>query len=149
MLTLSPLPLDTMLPPPTSTYNAQSSPIGCRPAWDTSSLFSITHSRQSVLYHSQSSVCSPTLTVVSLFSNTHSRQSVLYHSQSSVCSLSLTVVSLFFITHSRPRLTFRTTNSNPFSITNFHKLFLPSGLLLSHHRHGRKSLIGNTTLLHT
>ena len=112
------------------------------------SLFSITHSRQYV-YHSQSSVCSLSLTVVSLFSVTHSRQSVLYHSQSSVCSLSLTVVSLFFITHSRPRLTFRTTNSNPFSITNFHKLFLPSGLLLSHHRHGRKSLIGNTTLLHT
>ncbi|CAI8048725.1 hypothetical protein GBAR_LOCUS26854, partial [Geodia barretti] len=36
---LNPLPSDTMLPPPTSTYNVQSSPLGynalCRPVWDT------------------------------------------------------------------------------------------------------------------
>ena len=72
----------------------------CQPAWETPtvvSLFSVTHSRQSVLYHSQSPVCSLSLTVVSLFSVTHSRQSVLYHSQSSVCSVSLTVVSLFWM----------------------------------------------------
>ena len=64
-------------------------------------LHSITHSRQSVLYHSQSSVCSVSLTVTPLFSITHSHPAVLYHSQSSVCTVSLTVVSLFCITHSR------------------------------------------------
>ena len=75
------------------------------------SLFSITHSRQSVLYHSQSSVCSLSLTVVSLFSITHSRQSVLYHSQSSVYSLSLTVVSLFSITPSRQSVLYHSQSS--------------------------------------
>ena len=63
------------------------------------SLFCITHSRQYVLYHSQSSVCSVSLTVVSLFCITHCRQ---YHSQS---SQSLTV------THSHPSLILCSVNS--------------------------------------
>ena len=55
------------------------------------SLFCITDSHQSVLYHSQSSVCSVSLTVVSVFCITHCHQ---YHSES---SQSLTVV---LVTHS-------------------------------------------------
>ena len=89
------------------------------------SVFRITHSRQYVLYHSQSSVWSVSLPVVSVFCITHSRQCHssrhcgLYHSQSvcsvsllqsSVCSVtltvvrSLTVVSVFCITYSRQSL---------------------------------------------
>ena len=75
------------------------------------SMFCITHSRQSVLYHSQSSVCSVSLTVFSMFCITHSHQSVLYHSQSSVCSVSLTVVSLFCITHSRQYVLYHSLSS--------------------------------------
>ena len=75
------------------------------------SLFCITHCRQYVLYHSQSSVCSVSLTVVSLFCITHCHQSVLYHSLSSVCSVSLTVVSMFCITHCHQSVLYHSLSS--------------------------------------
>ena len=74
-------------------------------------MFCITHSRQSVLYHSQLSVCSVSLTVISLFCFTHCRQSVLYHSLSSVCSVSLTVFSMFCITHCRQSVLYHSQSS--------------------------------------